>query len=158
MSEIDSYRHKLLGYIQCPFEEGLCIPGKNEVPIYKLQETVESVDTFSARENDILVGGGSGEIPVLRISMPNAARFFSDDSWDEAGEASDLYQHFWTPEEAYILCSGFRKVGWNPSNQGIESWIAAHVISFLRASFKREFPGVFGADDIDEDGSICRLP
>jgi len=158
MSEIDTYRHKLLGFIKCPFEEEVGIPGRNEIPIYKILETVKFKDSFLANENDVLVGGGSGEVPALRIAMPKAGLFFSDENWEDFNEVSELYQNFWAAEEAYILCCGFRKIGWNPVDQGIESWIAAHVISFLRTNWFKEFPNSFGFDKIDQDGRICRLP
>ncbi len=80
MSAIDSYKHELLGMVKCPspFElvYGRGAGEKQEIPLYRLLEDIPSDETdFQGKKGDLLLGGGSGEIDALRISMPETFLF-----------------------------------------------------------------------------------
>src|SRR4051812_14102032 len=102
MSAIDQYKHKVLGFIECPSTYDFVYANTTrEIGVYQLLQDI-SVDeeSFDGKSGDIIVGGGSGEAPAFRISFPNAFYFFTSDEWDEFESYDELFKHFWTPTQS----------------------------------------------------------
>ena len=155
MSQIDLFKHKCLGLIEChyPQNEVYNWPIKNEIPIYLLKEKAPFGKT-----GDILIGGGSGEMPILRISPEKAIKFFTADSLFGLGlNFNEIIETFWDPTESFFICKGFSQVGWE-CDCLIEIWICHHVLSFLKNKYFTEYEHLFGPEPLLEDGSICRKP
>ena len=128
MSAIDQYQHRHLGFIECPstFDIVLNNPTR-KIAIYELLENIPIDESnFDGKIGDIILGGGGGEAPAFRISMPETIYFFTKDDWDEFDTYTDLFKAFWTPTQSYKLCEGFSKVGWIP-NSPIEFWLAKNI-------------------------------
>jgi hypothetical protein len=128
MSAIDSYKHKHLGFIECPstFDIVYSNPTR-KVGIYELLENIPSHENnFDGKVGDIILGGGSGEVPAFRISLPDTIYFFTKDEWDEFNNYDDLFKVFWTPTQSYVLCEGYSKLGWTRDTQ-IEFWLARNL-------------------------------
>lgn len=134
MSQIDSYRHKLLGFVECPTEYPALLTTGRDSPIsialYQLEEPVEA---WASKVGDVVLGGGSGECPTFRVSLPEAAAFLNDHQLSEFDNRSELYQSYWRPEEAFALCNGFLKLGWRPADD-IETWLAEHIVAFMSSA------------------------
>ena len=132
MSAIDRYKHQLLGFIKC--ESDYDIMNNNstrKVAIYKLEQNIpQDEKDFDGEINDILVGGGSGEAPALRISYPNAFKFFTQTDFDDFNEYAQLFKAFWSANQSFKLCYGYLKSGWQ-LNEKIEFWLAEEVIKLL---------------------------
>ncbi len=133
MSSIDSYRHRLLGFFDCPSDYDL-VGGASprQVPIYQLEEDIdEDTECFDGKAGDVLFFGGGEEDEVLRIAMPQAQRFF--DGEPVAFEShDDLVFGFWSASFAYKLGVGCRKLGWHP-DQPLEMWLAEAVLKQIAA-------------------------
>jgi hypothetical protein len=138
MSAIDCYKHELLGFIICPSTyDFVSFSNTREIAIYKLLQSIpEDEDDFDGLSGDILVGGGGGEAPALRISNPKAFDFFASEDFEnvEFTTRDDLYKAFWRLNTAFIFCEGYLKLGWEPS-WDIESWLAENVCRVLIDSF-----------------------
>ena len=112
--------------------------------LYQLLEDIPNDERdFDGKKGDILVGGGSGEAPALRISYPLAFKFFALDDGSPENEAefeyySELFKAFWTPREAYIIGEGFYKIGWSPEERDLDMWLAENIC-FLLIQEMQEF-------------------
>jgi hypothetical protein len=140
MSEIDSYCHKLLGFMHCPTDyPELLVTGHSSpitIALYKLEE---SVATWRAKAGDLVLGGGSGECPTFRISLPEAVDFLSPTAAvPDFSSRKDLYQNFWAPEEAFALCNGFLKIGWHPG-EDVETWLAKQAVAFVSPADPQQY-------------------
>ena len=136
MSSIDVYRHNHLGFIECPSTYNFVAHNNTRhVAIYELLENIPSDEgDFDGNMGDLLIGGGSGEAPAFRISIPLAFKFFTvdDDAFCdlEFDSLGDLFKTFWTPTESYIFCEGYAKLGWTVETS-IELWLAENVCKLL---------------------------
>lgn len=128
MAAIDQYKHRLLGFINCPSHyEIVSGNSSRDIAVYELLERIPAGENdFDGNAGDILVGGGSGEAPAFRITIPTTVDFFLNDNVYNLNSYDDLFKAFWTPTESFILCDGFRKLGWDPK-QSIEFWLAENV-------------------------------
>lgn len=95
---------------------------------------------FDGNVWDILVGGGSGEAPALRISHPTAFQFFTYDedlfAKIDFSNIHEIYKPFWTPTQSYLLGEGFIKLGWTP-DRPLEMWLAENVCRLLIAAIDK---------------------
>jgi hypothetical protein len=132
MSAIDHYKHRHLGFVECPstFDFVFSNPTR-KIAIYELLENIPNDEKdFDGKVGDIILGGGSGEAPAFRISIPETVYFFTRDDWDKFETHADLFKAFWTPTQSYNYCEGFSKNGWTP-NSPIEFWLAENVCLLL---------------------------
>ncbi len=138
MSQIDKYQHNLIGFIECPSTFNFVFNNSTrKIAIYELLENItKNENSFDGKVGDIILGGGSGEAPAFRISMPEALNFFFKENWDDFKNYEDLFKTFWNPTQSFILCEGFLKLGWNPSIQ-IEFWLAENVVKLLQQNFAK---------------------
>ncbi|HRH47138.1 MAG TPA: hypothetical protein PLP23_00225 [Panacibacter sp.] len=137
MSAIDAYKHRVLGFIECPSVNSFVDFNEDtrKIALYELLENIPADEKcFDGKVGDILVGGGSGEAPAFRISNPIAFQFFTfkenvfcDLEFDSL---NDIFKAFWTPTKSYIFCEGFLKLGWTV-NTDIEMWLAENVCKLL---------------------------
>ena len=141
MATIDTYKHKILGFIDCPSTFDFVYNNKTrKIAIYQILEDIpQDEEDFDGKIGDIIVGGGSGETPSLRISNPIAFKFFTYDENKFAdinfNHLTDIFKSFWTPTESFIYCEGFMKLGWTV-DQTIEMWLADNVCKLLVATLK----------------------
>lgn len=127
MSAIDQYKHNCLGFIECPTDFDFF----SELAVYELLEDIPlDEQDFGGKKGDILLGGGSGEAPAFRISVPEALLFFTKEDYNAFENYEDLFKAFWTPTEAFKLCGGFLKLGWTPV-EPIEFWLAENMCLLL---------------------------
>jgi hypothetical protein len=128
------------------------------VPIYRLNEDALHADSFSAKQGDLLLGGGSGECPVLRISIPEAFSFFTQDDLERMTPHEEICRAYWSMNDAFVFCEGYHQLGWQPDEQSIEMWLTKHILAFLI----REYPAEYGRwqqiSELHRNGDICRLP
>jgi len=163
MSAIDQYLYTCLGAIDCPISYELLMGyrGIVHIAIYILEQDIPEYETsFQGKQGDILVGGGSGETPALRIKMPDAIRWVTDfEQFDKEYQSGrkGLYTAYWSCTQAFMIGSGFVKLGWNPEEIDIENWIMNHVVSFLVQNYKERFSEFIGTEPLDYDGSICHM-
>jgi hypothetical protein len=132
MAAIDQYDHILIGFIKCPSSYDF-IHGNNTrlIGIYELLEDVPSDEnSFDGKSGDILVSGGRGEAPALRISYPDAFEFFTKDDWNGFFDYDEVFKSFWTPTQAFIFGEGYRRLGC-PVDIKIEQWLAENVCRLL---------------------------
>lgn len=132
MAAIDQYDHILLGFIECPSAHDFVYGNKTrQIGIYELLEDVPADEnSFDGKAGDILIGGGKGEAPALRISYPDAFDFFTNDEWDSFADYDELFKAFWTPTQAFIFGEGYQKLGWTVDVK-IEQWLAENVCQLL---------------------------
>jgi hypothetical protein len=137
MAAIDSYAHELLGFIECPSSFDFVYNNNTRnIAIYKLLEDVGNEETqFEGKRGDILVGGGRGEAPAFRISIPETILFFTDEEFVDFDTIACLFKAFWSPTEAFKLCDGFLKCGWNPERP-IEFWLAENTCRVIAANLE----------------------
>ncbi len=142
MSAINAYRHHRLGFIECPSSFDFVFASRTrQIGIYELLDHVpDNEKDFDGKTGDILVGGGSGEAPALRISNPIAFQFstydedkFADIKFDNLEE---IFKPFWTPTQSYILGEGFLKLGWTPEKT-LEMWLTENVCKLLVTSIDK---------------------
>lgn len=140
LSSIDQYKHQLLGFIECPSTfDFVDLNSTRTIAIYKLLEDIPIDETdFDGKVNDIIVGGGSGEAPSFRISIPKIVLFFTEsEGWDDFENINEVFKAFWTPTQSYILCEGFAKLGWK-LDEKIENWLAENVCLLLFDEVKQK--------------------
>ncbi len=132
MSAIDQYKHRHLGFIECPSTFDFVYNSQTrKIAIYELLENIPIDEKdFDGKVGDIILGGGSGEAPAFRISIPETVYYFTKDDLDHFETHTDLFKAFWTPTEAYNYCEGFSKKGWTP-NSPIELWLAENICLLL---------------------------
>jgi hypothetical protein len=137
MASIDHYKHKLLGFIECPStSDFVYLNPTREIPVYQLLEDIpkDEID-FDGKHGDILLGGGSGEAPALRISIEKCLRLFMLDETVDFDHWDELFKAFWTPTESFIFGEGFSKVGWTTDKQ-LEAWLAENICKIVSHEFE----------------------
>ncbi len=163
MSEIERYKHECIGMVHCPSSYGL----ERDIPIYRIDEDSNDDTEFVAKRGDLLLGGGSGESPALRISMPQAIYFLTDEVWDDWESSDEIYGAYWSLDQAFVFCEGYFKLGWRPygadegaykGSYAIEIWLMEHVVAFVLQEYPEVYGYLKGTRALDLDGSICRLP
>ena len=162
MSEIDSYKHAVIGIVECPstFE---IVAGNNRhrlIPLYRLDEDAFDGDTIQGKQGDLLLGGGSGESAALRISIPEMIYFLTRDEWDEYEEPEELYLALWSLNDAYIFGDGYTKLGWTPK-VSIDVWLAEQIIDFVLEEYPHDYGQFYGGEKLEHfeyKNTICRLP
>ena len=132
MATIDQYKHKLLGFINCPSDYDFVFNNPTrDIAVYELLEDIPDNEIdFDGKTGDIIVGGGSGEAPALRMSMPDCLNFFILDKDVEFGNHDELFKTFWTPTQSFKLCCGFKKIGWDVATP-IEFWLTKNICKVL---------------------------
>jgi len=137
MSKIDSYKHEILGFINCESDfDFVYRSNTRKIAVYRLGQDIPKEETdFDGKINDILIGGGKGETPAMRISNPNAFKFFSESDFDKFEQYDELFKSFWSSTDAFKLCNGFRKANWNP-NITIEYWLSNQICRILSQNFE----------------------
>ena len=142
MSVIDVYKHKLLGFIECPSTNSFINFNEEtrRIAVYELLENIPvEKDSFDGKIGDIILGGGRGEAPAFRISTQMAFQFFTLDENSacdlQFDNLNDIFKAFWSPTESYILCEGFLKLGWTVETD-IEMWLAENVCKLLASTFE----------------------
>ena len=105
MSAIDCYKHNHLGFIECPSTYSIInLKGtieNNRIAIYELLQNIPKDEKdFDGKVGDVLIGGGSGEAPALRISNPLAFQFstYDEDKFSELefDDLDEVFKSFWT--------------------------------------------------------------
>jgi len=153
MSAIDVYKHRLLGFIECPSTNSFVNfnEGTRKIAIYELLENIPlDEECFDGKIGDILVGGGKGEAPAFRISNPIAFQFFTSDKNTfcdlEFDNLNDIFKAFWTPTKSYIFCEGFLNLGWTV-DKDIEMWLAENVCKLLISTIDKY--SIYKTDQLD---------
>ena len=153
MSAIDAYKHKLLGFIECPSTNSFVNFNEEtrKIALYELLENIPvDEECFDGKIGDILVGGGRGEAPAFRISNPIAFQFFTLDQNAfcdlEFDNLADIFKAFWTPTKSYIFCEGFLKLGWTVDTD-IEMWLAENVCKLLISTIDKF--SIYKADQLN---------
>ncbi|MCI0398097.1 MAG: hypothetical protein L0332_28705 [Chloroflexi bacterium] len=159
MSEIDNYQHECIGIIHCPSSYPLVSnnDSQHEIPLYRLSEDTLNAVSWHAKQGDLLLGGGSGESAAVRFSIPEAIYFFTRDGWDDFEDFNTICRVFWTANQAFVFCDGYRQLGWNPAER-IELWLAEHIVAFVLREYPAQYRQFQGSGVLQKDGSICRLP
>jgi Domain of unknown function (DUF3885) len=125
MAQIDAYAHTLLGFIDCPSSyDFVCMSDTRRIAVYRIDENAED---YNAKKGDILVGGGKGEAPPLRIAMPEMIHWINDEVEHIESPETILYP-MWTPTFSYRIGEGFAKIGWKPEDEELEVWLAEKVM------------------------------
>ena len=165
MSLIDTYKHENLGVIYCPIEpeyhlrSGVFL----YIPIYRINVDAlqENPSQFQAKAGDVLVGGGSGEAQVFRLSIPEAFYYHTHTDWDKVGFEYDsldkVQKTYWSATNAYLFGFGYTKLGWSSNKNIIEDWLAGHLVTFLAQNFTDQYSAFIGEIELEQDGSICRM-
>ncbi len=138
MSAVDKWKHECLGFIECPstFDFVYNNPTR-KIAIYQLLEDIPNDEKgFDGKAGDIVLGGGSGEAPAFRVSIPESIYFFTKDDWEGFETHEDLFKAFWSPTQAYTLGEGFVKTGWTPDTP-IEFWLAENICLLLIDNFEK---------------------
>ena len=132
MASIDQYKHRHLGFISCPSDYDFVYNSSTrDIGIYELlQDIPDDERDFDGKTGDIIVGGGSGEAPALRISMPDSIDFFIGHKDLALENYNEIFKIFWTPTQSYILCQGFKKLGWDIKTP-IEFWLTENICKTL---------------------------
>jgi hypothetical protein len=156
MSEIDSYKHTCIGIVVCPSTYEI-VGGNDEhrnIPLYRLEE---SAPEWNAKDGDLLLGGGSGESQVLRISIPEAFVGATREDAEPFRFSEDAFKAYWSMTGAFVFGEGYVKIGWHP-RQPIENWLAEHIVSFVLREYPETYGRFRGPGLLRKDGSICRRP
>ena len=124
------------------------------IPLYRLDE---EADEWNAKAGDILLGGGSGESAALRISIPEAILWLTQDGWNSFGSRENIYKAYWSMSDAFVFGDGYSKIGWHPA-QSVETWLAEHIVAFILREYPEAYNKQCGTFALKKDGSICRLP
>ena len=137
MSSIDKYKHKHLGFIECPSKFNFVHNNATrKIAIYELLENIPlEEEDFDGKAGDLIVGGGSGEAAAFRISIPEAI-LFSFHDWYDFNNYEELFRAFWNPTTSYIFGEGFSKIGWDPSFE-LEMWLANNICAILIDKFEQ---------------------
>ena len=137
MSEIDGYRHKCIGIVVCPSSFEI-VPGNDahrEIPLYRLEENASE---WEAKSGDLLLGGGSGESPALRISIPEAVAWATREDDGNSLPPEGVCRAYWSMTRAFVFGEGYTKIGWHP-RQPIESWLTEHIVSFILCAYPETY-------------------
>ena len=156
MSFIDCYEKELLGIVNCPADHEIVSYNDNQrdILIYRILQDIDEPGELFANKGDILLGGGSGESALFRLSMPLAIEWFSAEN--PSSKWSEIFAAYWTFNQAYVFGTGYIKIGWT-LNIDLRMWLAEHLVAFLVKEYS-EYRAYMGPEKFDEDGSICRLP
>jgi hypothetical protein len=155
MSEIDQYKHKCLGILECPTafiendEDHI-----QKIALYRVDEPAEEWD---AKAGDILLGGGGGEVDVFRVSIPEAFIWTTSTDHSANLDYDDVYKEYWCADSAYVFGVGYRKLGWK-INMSMEAWLLDHIVAFLLREYPEEYGKFRGTEELGQDGTILRLP
>jgi hypothetical protein len=129
MATIDQYKHKLLGFIECPSDYDIVYdnPTRN-IAVYQLEQDIpiDEID-FDGCIGDLIVGGGSGEVESLRIST-KGIEFFTNEEFDDFDHRDELVKSFWSPTFAFKLGNGLTKLNWT-TDENMEFWFAERVVN-----------------------------
>lgn len=151
MSAIDIYDYDLIGMID--------MPSGYSIMMYRLKQDVRPGSEFDGKCCDIMVGGGSGESAAMRISVLNAQRVYSDfrsQATRNLEYFGDVVKSFWSSTDAYLFGCDYTELGWDVNKHGpMETWLTEHVLAFLIKEYGYVIPN---AEELESDGSICRLP
>ncbi len=163
MSEIDGYRHRCIGIIQCPSSYEI-VPGNNthrNIPLYMLEEDALTASSWQGKRSDLLLGGGSGESAALRIAMPEAIYFETYSDWGtyipDFQDFDEICYAYWSVTEAFIFGEGYTKLGWT-IHEELETWLTDHILAFVEQHYPDLWNVAWGSEPLQADGSICRLP
>jgi len=165
VSEIDGYRNHCIGIVACPSRfpllSGWGRQGEEQagIPMYRLDEDADTARSFEGKRGDILLGGGSGEHPAVRIAIPEAFHAFTDPEWmaDSFDSWATIVRAYWTMTDAYLFGDGYVQRGWMPDTP-IEYWLARHILRFLADTYPADYRHLLGPELFAEDGAICRQP
>ncbi len=153
MSAIDAYKHRKLGYIECPSTNSFVDFNEDtrKIGLYELLENIPADEKFfDGKVGDIIVGGGSGEAPAFRISNPIAFQFFTfnEDAFCdlEFDSLNEIFKAYWTPTQSYVFCEGFLKLGWTVDTD-IEMWLAENVCKLLIST--TDMFSIYKTDQLD---------
>jgi hypothetical protein len=160
MASIDQYAHACIGVVQCPSTYPIVYRNNSHrnIPLYRLDQDVASNSSFEGKKGDILLGGGSGASAALRITIPEAIYWLTDDTWEQNMAFDAILHAYWNPTQAFIFGDGYVKLGWNPTLVQIEVWLAEHIAAFLYRSYPEQYQPHFGSSSLVYEGEICRLP
>jgi hypothetical protein len=105
MSEIDQYQHRCIGVISCPstYEFVKRNSTNRLIPLYRLDE---SAIEWDSKPGDLVLGGGAGESEALRISIPEAINYFTNEDWDPGEMKGNVYKAYWSMTGAYVFGEG----------------------------------------------------
>lgn len=171
MSAIDGYAHTCIGQVDCPSPYEIIAGRRAEwrgtptpVMIYRLDEDVRgSETTFDGKRGDILLGGGNGEAPAMRVSVPEAfyvsTNIFVDGEeavWDGWERMEEIVEAYWSHNDAFTLGAGYALLGWHPDADGlIEYWLMDHLLAFLVREYPNDYQRYVGPRPLEQDGAIC---
>jgi hypothetical protein len=96
MASIDQYNCKLLGFINCPSAYDFVYDNATrDIGVYELLEDIPSSENnFDGKAGGVIVGGGNGEAPALRIKMPDCLDFFILDNTMDLKIMTNYSKHF----------------------------------------------------------------
>ena len=131
MSAIDQYKHLHIGFIHCPSNEDFVVNNPTrKIAVYELREDIPADEKdFDGKVGDILLGGGSGEAPAFRVSVPEALYFFTKEDENDPGH-DGLFKAFWTKSEAAVFAEGYVKLGCDATIP-LEFWLAKNLCLLL---------------------------
>ena len=158
MSDIDGYRHRCIGIVNCPSRFPIVHWRPHRlVPLYRLDQDAFAAYSFRAKQGDVLLGGGGGESPALRLAIPEAFYCYTHPGWVDFDSLDEIVKAYWPMTYAFIFGDGYYQLGWRPS-ESIEDWLTGHILSYLVKTYPADFGHLIGTEQLVEDGSICRLP
>lgn len=163
MSQIDSYPHKLIGILNCPTDFDFVYQNPTrEIPLYRFDTDTPNGEFLDAKKGDISLGGGSGEAPTMIFSIPETILFCLDENWGNQTKLNffgDIIKHDWSLNQTYIFGTGYVKLGWQPDKTSLESWLAEHLVSFLKKDYLSDYKEYFNDSNqvIEQDGKIFNL-
>lgn len=164
MSQIDSYPHKLISTLNCPTDFDFVYKNPTrEIPLYRFDADTPNDEFLGAKKGDVSLGGGSGEAPAILFSMPETILFCIDEDWGNQTTLNffgNIVKHQWSINTAYIFGTGYRKLGWEPNKISLETWLAEHLVSFLKKNYFSDYINHFKKSDspLKQDGTIFHLP
>lgn len=132
MASIDQYKHRLLGFIECPSKYDFVYQNSTRnLAVYELMENIPADEKdFDGKTGDILIGGGSGEAPAFRITMPDCLEYFIFDKAIDFENNESFFKAFWNPTQSFKLGDGFQKLGWDVVTP-MEVWLTKNVCTTL---------------------------
>jgi hypothetical protein len=161
LSEIDSFQHKCIGMVSCPssfLPSSYWRHPERVIPVYRLDEDALDATSLSAKQGDLLLGGGSGECPALRISLPEAFYLLGREADPAQYNHEKPWHAYWSIDDAFVFGDGYVRLGWQPLGQPMELWLTAHIVAFVL----REYPEAYGdwkdSSQVELIGAICRRP
>lgn len=138
MSAIDQHKHRQLGFIHCPSGDDFVMNNPTRtIALYELLEDIPVDEKdFDGKAGDILIGGGSGEAPAFRVSVPQAMYFFTKENPADVNGDDELFKSFWSAKDAAIFSEGYAQSGWN-EKEPIEFWLAKNICLLLIENFEQ---------------------